>query len=43
METFQFTFSLNQKVSGYTINWEGYAYPALGFSVSALSPFSEAW
>jgi hypothetical protein len=41
METSQSTF--NQKVYGYAISWEGYAYRVLGFSGSTVSPFSEAW
>jgi hypothetical protein len=41
MGTSQFTFI--QKVYGYAINWEGYAYHVLGFSASTVSPFSEAW
>jgi hypothetical protein len=41
METSQFTFK--QKVYGYTISKEDYAYRVLGFSGSTLSPFSEAW
>jgi hypothetical protein len=40
-ETSQFTF--NQKVEGYAISWEGYAYHVLGFSGSTVCPFSEAW
>jgi hypothetical protein len=31
------------KVEGHAISWEGYAYHVLGFSGSAVSPFSEAW
>jgi hypothetical protein len=41
METSQFTF--NQKVYGYVVSWEDYAYRILGFSGSTVSPFSEAW
>jgi hypothetical protein len=39
VELSQFTF--NQKAEGYVISWEGYAYRALGFSDSTVSPFSE--
>jgi hypothetical protein len=39
-ETSQFTF--NQKVYGYTFNWEGYNHRDLGFSGSTVNPFSEA-
>jgi hypothetical protein len=42
METSQFTL-FNQKVLGYTINWEGYAYRVLWFSGCNVGPFSEAW
>jgi hypothetical protein len=40
METSQFTY--NEKVQVYAISSEGYVYSALGFSVSTISPFSEA-
>jgi hypothetical protein len=41
METSQFIF--NQKVSDYTISWEGYAFHVLRLSGSTVNPFSEAW
>jgi hypothetical protein len=34
---------LSQKVSGYAISWEVYAYRVLGFAGSTVSPSSEAW
>jgi hypothetical protein len=42
METSKFTFSFNQKVKGYDINSEGYAYCVLELSGSALSSFSRS-
>jgi hypothetical protein len=43
METSQFNFSFNQKLWGYAISWNGYAYRVSEFSGSTVSPFPEAW